>query len=118
MPLVRGPHLPDQLLHHAPGHELSIGRFMKDIKDKSGLGVAPEPAEGDAEFWHSLINEQDAADFLGFSVRHMQGLRYRGGGSRYLALSSRCVRYRRIDLRDWAEAHLRTSTSDPGSEAA
>ena len=99
---------------------LSMGIFMKEINHKSGMDVArfSKVAEDDAEFWHALINEQDAAEFLGLSVRTMQGMRYRGGGPRYLALSPRCVRYRRIDLREWAETHLRTSTSDPGSEAA
>ncbi len=98
-----------------------MGRLMKEINDNPGIDVASfsDPAEGDANYWHALIHEQDAAEFLGFSVRHMQGMRYRGGSPRYLALSSRCVRYRRIDLREWAETHLRTSTSEhPGSEAA
>ncbi len=98
-----------------------MGRLMKEMNDNPGIDVASfsDPAEGDANYWHALIHEQDAAEFLGFSVRHMQGMRYRGGGPRYLALSSRCVRYRRIDLNEWAESHLRTSTSDhPGSEAA
>ena len=38
--------------------------------------------------------------------------------ARYIAISSRCIRYRRIDLRAWSEARVRTSTSDPGQEAA
>ncbi len=81
-------------------------------------GVSPNGSAGDSDYWNSLINEAAAARFLGFSVRTIQGLRYRGGGPRYAALSPRCVRYRRIDLRYWAEAHLRISTSDFSSEAA
>ncbi len=81
-------------------------------------GVFPNEGAGDSDYWQSLINEAAAARFLGFSVRTMQGLRYRGGGPRYAALSPRCVRYRRIDLREFAEAHLRTSTSDRIKEAA
>ena len=68
----------------------------------------------DLHFWHALIDESKAADYLGLKPRTMQGLRQRGGGPRYIDISSRCVRYRRADLRDWADARVRKSTSDPG----
>ncbi len=84
----------------------------------SATGAASHPAEEYPAFWHSLVNERDAAAFLSFSIRTMQGMRYRGGGPRYILMSSRCIRYRRSDLREWAEQRLRTSTSDPGREAA
>ena len=77
-----------------------------------------EPPEVDAGFWYSLIDEEAAAGFLDLSVRTMQGYRYKGGGARYVRISSRCVKYRRIDLRGWSEARMRTSTSDPGLAAA
>ncbi len=76
------------------------------------------PAEGDHTYWNALINEKAAAEFLGLTDRFMQHRRQQGGGPRYIAISSRCIRYRRIDLRAWSEARLRTSTSDPGQEAA
>jgi hypothetical protein len=69
-----------------------------------------------AAYWYELIDEAEAARFLDLNPRTMQGFRYRGGGPRFVRLSSRCVKYRRIDLRDWAEAKLRTSTSDLGSD--
>ncbi len=76
----------------------------------------PPRPEGHAafepHFWFSLINEKEAGKFLDFSTRHMQGLRYRGGGPKFIRLSARCVRYRRSDLWDWANERLRTSTSD------
>ncbi len=74
--------------------------------------------DGALSYWHSLIDEAGAAQFLKFSIRSMQGMRYRGGGPRYIRMSSRCIRYRRSDLRAWAEQRLRTSTSDRGPEAA
>ena len=74
--------------------------------------------EADIGYWYELIGEELAADFLDLSVRSMQGYRYRGGGPYFVRLSSRCVKYRRIDLRKWSEAHLRSSTSDRGQEAA
>ncbi len=76
------------------------------------------PSEGDLPYWHSLIDEKEAGDFLGLTARTMQAMRQRGGGCRYIAVSARCIRYRRLDLRAWSEARLRTSTSDPGREAA
>lgn len=82
----------------------------------SATGAVSRPAEEDPEYWHSLIREAPAAEFLDNSVRTMQGMRYRGGGPRFIRLSSRCIRYRRSDLREWAEQRLRTSTSDPGQE--
>ena len=72
----------------------------------------------DPNYWYALINEKEAGDFLGLSDRAMQKMRQKGGGARYIFISSRCLRYRRADLRDWAEARVRTSTSDPGAEAA
>ena len=68
-------------------------------------------------YWNALIGEKSAANYLGLKARTMQGFRYRGGGPRYIRLSSRCLRYRRTDLREWADARVRTSTSDPGRGA-
>ena len=70
------------------------------------------------EYWHSLIDEKDGGSFLGLTDRTMQAFRQRGGGPRYIVISARCIRYRRVDLRTWAEARMRRSTSDPGAEAA
>ena len=73
------------------------------------LKAAPPPND---DYWHGLINEKAAAKFLGQSVRTTQGYRYRGGGPRFYRLSVRTVRYKRIDLREWAEAHAYHSTSE------
>ncbi len=71
-----------------------------------------------SDYWQALIDEHQAGAFLGLTVRGMQAYRQRGDGSRYIRISSRCIRYRRIDLKAWAEARMRASTSDPGAEAA
>ena len=81
-------------------------------------GATQKLSEGDPCFWHSLIDEAEAARFLGFSIRTVQGLRYKGGGPKYCRISSRCIRYRRSDLCEWAEQRMRTSTSDLGQEDA
>ena len=79
--------------------------------DLDGLARGP-PDDGD--FWYALVDEKVAAKFLGVTDRTVQKWRQTGGGPRYIVLSSRCLRYRRIDLCKWAEARLRKSTSDPG----
>ncbi len=84
----------------------------------TGMDGSPCGLPDASDYWHALINEKAAASHLGLKVRTMQGFRYRGGGPRYVRISSRCLRYRRVDLRDWAEAQIRTSTSDPGKGAA
>lgn len=50
------------------------------------------------DYWHGLIDENDAARFLGLRPRTMQKFRYEGGGPNFVRLSSRCVKYRRLDL--------------------
>ena len=65
------------------------------------------------EFWFALINEIEAAAFVGLERRTMQSLRQRGGGSKFVRISSRCIKYRRADLMAWAEARLVGSTAEP-----
>ncbi len=63
-------------------------------------------------YWNELINEKAAADFRNQSVRTLQDYRSRGGGPRYYRLSPKCIRYRRIDLKEDAEARVATSTAE------
>lgn len=77
----------------------------------------PADDRGDAHYWNALIDEKTAAAFLGLTDRTLQGYRRKGGGATFIRISSRCIRYRRADLRKWAEARLRSSTSDTGSQA-
>ena len=78
-----------------------------------GVGVP----EADVAYWNTLIDERAAGDFLGLTDRTMQKFRQQGGGCRYIVISSRCIRYRRCDLKVWADARLRSSTSDHGAGA-
>ena len=73
--------------------------------------------DGNQDYWYALIDEKTAAAFLGLTARTMQAYRQKGGGPKYISLSSRCLRYRRIWLLEYAEARTRTSTSDPGKGA-
>ncbi len=74
--------------------------------------------EADLAYWNALIDEKAAGDFLGLTPRTMQAMRQRGGGPPYIVVSARCLRYRRLGLKTWADERVRTSTSDPGQEAA
>ena len=97
---------------------MSLEHSPAKAADTAVQGGAPDLPEADLAYWHSLIDEKAAADFLGMTDRFMQHRRQQGGGCRYIAISSRCIRYRRIDLRAWSEERLRTSTADPGQAAA
>jgi predicted DNA-binding transcriptional regulator AlpA len=70
----------------------------------------------DPDFLDRLINENDAAAYLGYSVRALQNWRVRGGGPRFAKISSRSIRYRRRDLIQWIEERLVSHTSE--AEAA
>ena len=72
---------------------------------------------GHAYGW-GLIDEKAAAEHLNLTDRAMQAFRQRGDGPKYIRISSRCIRYRRVDLKAWADARMRVSTSDPGQEVA
>ena len=82
-----------------------------------GMDGSPRGPPEASDYWDSFINEKAAADFLGLTDRTMQAWRQKGGGPRYVALSSRCLRYTRRWLREHALQRIRTSTSDPGRVA-
>lgn len=65
-----------------------------------------------------LLTEEEAAASIGFTARFLQNRRVRGDGPRFVRISARAIRYRPEDLAAWAAERLRTSTSDPGREAA
>ena len=78
---------------------------------------AVPPSDPGHDYWNALVDEKVAAEFPKVTPRSMQAMRQRGGGPQFIRLSSRCIRYRRTDLRAWADARMRSSTSD-SSEAA
>lgn len=61
---------------------------------------------------HRMVAEKEAADFLGYSVRALQNWRVRGGGPRFVKVSSRSIRYRMRDLIEWAESKVIAHTSE------
>ena len=59
-----------------------------------------------------LLNEPEAAAYLGLAPRTLQSWRVRGRGPAYIKAGAR-VLYRVIDLERWVEAHRR----DPEAQA-
>lgn len=68
--------------------------------------------EHDPDHLECLIDERTAAKFLGYSVRALQNWRVRGGGPAFIKVSARSIRYRRCDLKAWAEERLMRHTSE------
>lgn len=58
-----------------------------------------------------LVDEREAASILCYSVRALQNWRHRGGGPKFVKVSSRSIRYRRADLMKWIEERTVASTS-------
>ena len=101
---------------HTSGHALNAdGGNNESLMPPRRSGYA---GDSDRDYWYALIDEKAAATFLGLAERTMQAYRQKGGGPKYISLSSRCLRYRRIWLLEYAKARVRTSTSDPGKGAA
>jgi predicted DNA-binding transcriptional regulator AlpA len=69
----------------------------------------PVAADPDA-----ALNENQAAEFLGVSVRTLQAWRVRGGGPPYVKIG-RAVRYQRRALVTFQQEHTVTSTTDAGA---
>lgn len=49
----------------------------------------------------TLLNENQAAEILNFTVRALQKWRCVGGGPNFIKISGRGIRYRRKDLSKW-----------------
>ncbi len=79
---------------------------------------AAPPSDPGHDYWNALVDEKAAAEFLGLTTRSMQAMRQRGDGPRFIRMSSRCIRYTRTRLKAYADARVRSSTSDPDNEVA
>ena len=88
--------------------EYSPVRDNKGARATSGADPPDSP-----DYWNALVDEKVAAAFLGLKVRAVQGMRQRGDGPRFIRISSRCIRYTRTLLKAYADARLRSSTSEP-----
>jgi predicted DNA-binding transcriptional regulator AlpA len=87
---------------------------VNDMPASAGTWLAAVPEGAHPA---SMVDEIVASTFLGVAQRTLQAWRLRGGGPRFVKISSRCVRYRLQDLLAWQADRLRRSTSDPGPAA-
>ena len=62
------------------------------------------------------VSPEEAAERLGTQRSTLDNWRWAGKGPRYIKVGGR-VRYRLVDLADWLDTRVRTSTSDPGTDA-
>ena len=65
-----------------------------------------------------LVRQEEAAILLSVSPRCLENWRHRGEGPNFVKISKRCIRYRKLDLYNYVEQRIRTSTSDTGEDAA
>lgn len=65
------------------------------------------------DYLEGFIDETKAADFLCQSIRTLQKWRLQGFGPQFYK-PGRSVRYRRCDLKAWAETRMRRNTSCSG----
>ena len=86
--------------------------------ERAGILEEGEATAANRDYWYGLINERAMAEYLGLSQRTLQGYRVSGDGPVFVRVSSRCIRYRRADGREWLEARLCRSTADAGQEAS
>lgn len=70
----------------------------------------------DPDYLSRMINEHEAAIYIGHSVRALQNWRVRGGGPQYIKVSGRSIRYRRKELNEWANNKLVSSTSEAAND--
>ena len=65
----------------------------------------------------TTVTAEEAAKRLGVRASTLANWRWRGGGPAYVKVGGR-VRYRLRDLACYLDRQLRTSTSDPGTDAS
>ncbi len=57
----------------------------------------------------ALISPRATAALTGLSPRTLEGMRLQGRGPAFVQVSSRCIRYRFGDLRDWIALRRRVT---------
>jgi predicted DNA-binding transcriptional regulator AlpA len=60
----------------------------------------------------TFLTQNAVAEMLGTSVRHLERLRQRGDGPRFVRIGARAVRYRESDVRAWIVARTATSRAE------
>ena len=95
------------LEHHPARNGGAVGSPAANVRG------SPPGQDKDPGYWFSLIDEKLAAEFLDVTDRTMQKMRQRGDGCRFVKISSRCIKYRRVDLLAFADDRLWTIKIQP-----
>ena len=66
---------------------------------------------------HTMLREQEVADFLNLKVATLRRWRWSGDGPPFIKLNG-AVRYSEADLRDYIDSQRRVSTSSNASQSA
>ena len=66
----------------------------------------------------ALLTEDQVAQVLNVSNRTLQTWRLRGGGPKFVRISSRCIRYQPCDVAAYINQRIVVSTSDPGQQVS
>jgi hypothetical protein len=64
--------------------------------------------------WDAWLTPKQTSEITNYSVEHLARLRSEGGGPTFAKLGlgrTAQVRYRRSDVEDWFEAHIRANTA-------
>lgn len=69
--------------------------------------MTEETTEGSTAAGRPLMDTEEAAAFLGLSVRALEARRHQGKGPPYVRISSRAVRYDPSALHEWIEERTR-----------
>lgn len=64
------------------------------------------PELSDKDLSPYVMDEKDAAVFIGVSQKTLQTWRSRRMGPPYIRMARKCIRYRRIDLQDFVDARV------------
>jgi len=90
----------------SPGPEVITQIYSK--QEKCFIQIPADP--------YALMNEVAAAAFCNLTRRAIQNFRLTGEGPKFVRISSRCIKYRKVDLIAYQEERLRSSTSDQGED--
>ncbi|AML50929.1 helix-turn-helix transcriptional regulator [Falsihalocynthiibacter arcticus] len=58
-----------------------------------------------------LMDEKEAASLICYSVRALQNWRHRGGGPKYVRVSSRSIRYAYSEVMEWIDTRRVANSS-------
>lgn len=59
----------------------------------------------------TLLTPSELAEMLGVTERALGQMRFYGKGPRFVKISHKAIRYRRLDVEEWLESRVRQQSS-------